>query len=72
MTEDSLIILDCTVRDGNYSVEFKFTEADTALLTSELSRVGVKWIEVGHGAGLGAMDAGMGRMPAGDFGLVGG
>lgn len=64
------IILDCTIRDGNYAVEFKFNEADTALLSKHLSRLGFRWIEVGHGLGLGAMEAGKGDMTAGDAQLI--
>lgn len=65
-----LTILDCTIRDGNYAVDFKFTAADTALLTAELVKLGFEWIEVGHGVGLGAMRAGKGDMPAHDTELI--
>jgi 4-hydroxy 2-oxovalerate aldolase len=65
-----LSILDCTVRDGNYAVDFKFTEADTALLTQQLVHHGFKWIEVGHGLGLGGSEAGKGEMPASDIELI--
>jgi 4-hydroxy-2-oxovalerate aldolase len=63
-------ILECTVRDGNYAVDFKFTATDTALLSGELARLGFDWIEVGHGLGLGGMEAGKGGMPAGDIDLI--
>lgn len=68
--KDELVILECTVRDGNYAVNFKFTEADTTLLTGQLARLGFKWIEVGHGLGLGAMEAGKGDMPACDVDMI--
>lgn len=47
-------VLDNTLRDGSYAVDFGFTAADTATICTELERVGVPYIEVGHGAGLGA------------------
>jgi 4-hydroxy 2-oxovalerate aldolase len=67
---DRAIILDCTLRDGSYSVDFKFTASDTAVLTGELAALGIEWIEIGHGLGLGAMEAGKGDMPATDIELI--
>jgi 4-hydroxy-2-oxovalerate aldolase len=63
-------ILECTLRDGSYAVDFKFTERDTLLLTGVLAKLGFKWIEVGHGVGLGAARAGKGSMPATDEHLI--
>jgi len=63
-------ILECTLRDGSYAVDFKFTENDTATLAGVLGRLGFRWIEVGHGVGLGAMKAGKGTMPAPDERLI--
>src|SRR5271170_8197417 len=63
-------ILECTLRDGSYAVDFKFTENDTAILAGVLGRLGFRWIEVGHGVGLGAMKAGKGAMPASDERLI--
>lgn len=63
-------ILECTLRDGSYAVDFKFTENDTAILAGILGRLGFRWIEVGHGVGLGAMKAGKGSMPATDERLI--
>lgn len=63
-------ILECTLRDGSYAVDFKFTENDTAILAGVLGRLGFRWIEVGHGVGLGAMQAGKGAMPATDERLI--
>jgi len=63
-------ILECTLRDGSYAVDFKFTENDTAILAGVLGRLGFGWIEVGHGVGLGAMKAGKGTMPAPDERLI--
>ena len=63
-------ILECTLRDGSYAIDFKFTENDTAVLESVLGRLGFRWIEVGHGIGLGAARAGKGAMPASDERLI--
>jgi 4-hydroxy 2-oxovalerate aldolase len=67
---DRAIILDCTLRDGSYSIDFKFTASDTAVLTGQLAALGIEWIEIGHGLGLGAMEAGKGDMPATDLQLI--
>lgn len=63
-------ILECTLRDGSYAVDFKFTERDTTLLAGVLAKLGFKWIEVGHGLGLGAARAGKGSMPTSDERLI--
>src|SRR5271165_874325 len=63
-------ILECTLRDGSYAVDFKFTERDTEVLANVLGRLGFRWIEVGHGLGLGAAQAGKGTMPASDERLI--
>ncbi|HEU4559519.1 MAG TPA: hypothetical protein VFS20_16835 [Longimicrobium sp.] len=52
-------VLDNTLRDGSYAVDFSFTAADTARICTELERAGVRYIEVGHGAGLGATAKGV-------------
>jgi 4-hydroxy-2-oxovalerate aldolase len=63
-------IMECTLRDGSYAVDFKFTESDTAVLAGVLGHLGFRWIEVGHGVGLGASQAGKGAMPASDERLI--
>ncbi|MGA8274461.1 MAG: hypothetical protein WB919_23085 [Candidatus Sulfotelmatobacter sp.] len=63
-------ILECTLRDGSYAVDFKFTKNDTALLAGVLGRLGFRLIEVGHGLGLGAAKAGKGAMPSADEALI--
>jgi 4-hydroxy 2-oxovalerate aldolase len=63
-------IMECTLRDGSYAVDFKFTENDTAVLAGVLGHLGFRWIEVGHGVGLGAAQAGKGAMPASDERLI--
>lgn len=63
-------ILECTLRDGSYAVDFKFTENDTAVIAGVLGKLGFRWIEIGHGVGLGAAQACKGTMPASDECLI--
>jgi 4-hydroxy 2-oxovalerate aldolase len=63
-------LLDCTIRDGSYAIDFKFTAADTALIAGALDAAGLRWIEVGHGLGLGASAAGKGRAGSQDLEVV--
>jgi 4-hydroxy 2-oxovalerate aldolase len=63
-------ILECTLRDGSYAVDFKFTERDTVTLAGVLGGLNFLWIEVGHGLGLGAARAGKGAMPASDERII--
>lgn len=59
-------ILEVTLRDGSYLVDFQFTAEDTALIASALDSAGFRWIEVGHGLGLNASAAGKGAAAASD------
>jgi 4-hydroxy-2-oxovalerate aldolase len=59
-------ILDCTLRDGSYVIDFGFTRSDTYEFVHELSECGFPYIEVGHGIGLGASRKGMGTSAATD------
>lgn len=54
-------ILETTLRDGSYVINFQFTASDTALICSELEKAGFKMIELGHGIGLRASEAGKGK-----------
>lgn len=47
-------ILDCTLRDGSYAINFQFTARDTAIIAGQLDLAGFELIEIGHGVGLGA------------------
>ena len=47
-------ILDTTVRDGSYVVDFKFTLDDVNSIVNKAARLGIKYIEIGHGMGLNA------------------
>jgi len=59
-------ILEVTLRDGSYLIDFQFTAHDTALIASALESVGFRWIEVGHGLGLNASASGKGAAAATD------
>ncbi|MBS3124363.1 4-hydroxy-2-oxovalerate aldolase [Candidatus Woesearchaeota archaeon] len=54
-------ILETTLRDGSYAVNFSFTSADTAAICKELEEVGFEFIEIGHGVGLNASNTGHGQ-----------
>ena len=47
-------IVENTLRDGSYVVDFQFTSQNTYDITKGLRDLGFKMIEVGHGLGLGA------------------
>ena len=57
----NLRLLDCTLRDGSYAIDFRFTAADTEIIAGALDRAGVPLIEVGHGVGMRASIAGKGE-----------
>jgi 4-hydroxy-2-oxovalerate aldolase len=59
-------ILETTLRDGSYPVNFSFTAGDTATLCGALETAGFRFIEIGHGLGLGASERGRGRAAATD------
>jgi 4-hydroxy 2-oxovalerate aldolase len=59
-------ILDTTLRDGAYSVGFGFTAEDTAAICGALEAAGFRYIEIGHGIGLGAARSGLGMSAATD------
>lgn len=49
----TLEYLDTTLRDGSHAIDHQFTAADCSTIVSRLAQAGVRYIEVGHGAGLG-------------------
>jgi 4-hydroxy-2-oxovalerate aldolase len=59
-------ILEVTLRDGSYLIDFQFTAEDTATIAAALEAIGFRWIEVGHGLGLNASQAGKGLAAATD------
>jgi 4-hydroxy-2-oxovalerate aldolase len=67
MSEDKTTkILEVTLRDGSYTIDFQFTASDTALICQELEGLGFDLIEIGHGVGLGASRAGKGKAAESD------
>ena len=52
--KNDIIVLECTLRDGSYAIDFQFTAEDTYVLCQAMEKAGFRWIEVGHGVGLGA------------------
>jgi 4-hydroxy-2-oxovalerate aldolase len=59
-------ILEVTLRDGSYLIDFQFTAEDTGTIAGALEGVGIRWIEVGHGLGLNASRSGKGLAAATD------
>lgn len=59
-------ILEVTLRDGSYAIDFQFTERDTRVVSAELEKAGFTMIEVGHGVGLGSSEAGKGKAAESD------
>ena len=47
-----MTILDTTIRDGSYAVDFKFSCCDVRDLVAKSHRIGIEYIEIGHGLGL--------------------
>ena len=37
-------LVDCTLRDGSYQVDFGFTAADTGAMVGALDAAGVRWL----------------------------
>lgn len=59
-------IMEVTLRDGSYVIDFQFTAEDTAVMVTALEAAGFDWIEVGHGLGLNASEHGKRRAMASD------
>lgn len=50
-------LLDCTLRDAGYAINFQFSAGDIRKISAGLVSSGIRRIEVGHGLGLGASSA---------------
>ena len=46
--------MDVTLRDGSYAINFQFSCIQQKLITENLEKLGVNYIEIGHGMGLNA------------------
>lgn len=51
------VILDTTIRDGSYAVNFQYTNTDLRTVIGELDGAGIPYIEIGHGVTIGATAA---------------
>lgn len=60
-------ILDTTLRDGSYTIEYQFSAEETSLIAHGLELAGVRYVEIGHGLGLGAARSGKGAQAASDI-----
>ena len=49
-----MTLLDTTVRDGSYYVDFKFSSEDVFEIVNRVAKLGFEYIEIGHGKGLNA------------------
>ena len=47
-------IMDVTLRDGSYKINFQFSNTDVQCIGSGLDQCGIPYIEIGHGMGIGA------------------
>lgn len=63
-------ILDCTIRDGSYLIDYQFTVEDAYLIASALCQAGIEYIEVGHGLGLDAQQRGKGFAAESDYAYI--
>jgi 4-hydroxy-2-oxovalerate aldolase len=49
-------LLDVTLRDGSYAIQYQFTPSHVARIIESLHGAGIDLIELGHGCGLGARE----------------
>lgn len=61
MKKANFKIIETTLRDGSYAINFSFTTKQTYLISEELENAGIEYIEVGHGVGLNASNCGHGQ-----------
>ena len=54
------MILDTTLRDGSYVINFGFSAEQTANIAVGLEKAKIPYIEIGHGIGLNASEMGLG------------
>lgn len=56
MTMKEIQILDVTIRDGSYAINYQYTPKQVAAVAADLDKAGIPLIEVSHGCGLGARE----------------
>lgn len=66
MQNNEIIILECTLRDGSYAIDYQFSAEDTAIICAGLEVAGFDLIEIGHGLGLNASSIKHGLAAASD------
>lgn len=49
-------ILDVTIRDGSYAINYQYTPTQVGAIARELDKASIPFIEVSHGCGLGARE----------------
>lgn len=57
MSNNQFEIMDVTLRDGSYAVNFQFSLKDEENICTSLENLGYRYIEIGHGMGLRASNA---------------
>ncbi|MEO3830174.1 4-hydroxy-2-oxovalerate aldolase [Actinomadura sp. B10D3] len=62
--------LDTTLRDGSHALDHELSTELVHTVTGDLARAGVRYVEVGHGAGLGGSSLLMGKSSASDIELL--
>ena len=55
MNRQRFRIIDTTLRDGSYAINFQFSKEQNSIIAAELEKAGIEYIEVGHGVGLNAI-----------------
>lgn len=53
---NSFELIDVTLRDGSNAVNYQFSVEDTVNIVKGLEKGGIRWMEIGHGLGLGATE----------------
>lgn len=66
MDNKTVRILECTLRDGSYAIDYQFTAEDSAIIAAGLEQAGFDLIEIGHGLGLHASSPKIGIAAATD------
>lgn len=56
MPKKDVTILDVTIRDGSYAINYQYTPEQVKNIAAALDNAGLDYIEVSHGCGLGARD----------------
>ncbi len=56
MTQKNVKILDVTIRDGSYAINYQYTPEQVAQIVQPIDQAGIHYIEVSHGCGLGAAE----------------